>query len=280
MHISKDSHSVPDHSVRFAAEEHFHDDWASSVKVEDINVVKMNEAVTAPEMRFIVKTLGDLRGKKLLDVGCGLGEASVYFALKGAQVTSTDLSGEMLHFVEQLARHNGVDIRTHKSTAENLCFAPGERFDVIYVGNLFHHVNIDATIQRLIPLLNTGGMLVSWDPIAYNPIINVYRRIATKVRTKDEHPLTLRDIQLFKDYFRQVDVRYFWFTTLLIFILMFLQGRSPNRERYWKKVIEEEERWRWLYKPLERLDHLLLRVFPFFRPLCWGVVIAAREPKI
>jgi len=39
-------------------------------------------------MRHVRRALGDLRGKSLLDVGCGLGEASVYFALEGASVTA------------------------------------------------------------------------------------------------------------------------------------------------------------------------------------------------
>ena len=45
-------------------------------------------------MRHISKVLGDLNGKTLLDIGCGLGEASVYFAIRGAEVTSRDISKE------------------------------------------------------------------------------------------------------------------------------------------------------------------------------------------
>lgn len=68
-------------SARKHAEEVFHDEWAAKVDVMKIDVRKMNEACTAPEMRHIRRVLGDLKGRSLLDVGCGLGEASVYFAL-------------------------------------------------------------------------------------------------------------------------------------------------------------------------------------------------------
>ncbi len=64
-------------AARKHAEEVFHDEWAASVDVTKINVRQMNEACTAPEMRCIRQTLGNLRGQTLLDVGCGLGEASV-----------------------------------------------------------------------------------------------------------------------------------------------------------------------------------------------------------
>ncbi len=265
--------------THFLNEERFHDDWASTTRPEDVDVVTANEAITAPEMRFITQQLGDLRGKRLLDVGCGLGEASVYFATKGANVVSTDLSGEMLTFTKKLGERYEVSIETHKSTAESLCFENNEKFDVIYVGNLFHHVDIESTIQRLIPLLEKNGTLVSWDPLAYNPLINIYRKIASGVRTVDEHPLRLRDVRLFSKYFTSVHKEYFWFTTLVIFIIMAIfQGRNPNKERYWKKVVEEGPRWAFLYKPLEKLDKVFLSVFPFLKPLCWNVVIVAKNP--
>ena len=71
-------------------EKKFHDDWAENENLSVIDIKNSNEAITAPEMRFITKTLGDLKDKQLLDVGCGLGEASVYFASLGAKVTSSD----------------------------------------------------------------------------------------------------------------------------------------------------------------------------------------------
>lgn len=265
---------------RFAAEEQFHDQWAGSTSVDDIDIHVVNESCTAPEMRHITKTLGDLRGRTLLDVGAGLGEASVYFATRGAQVTATDISGAMLSQVEQLATRYGVAVETHKSTAEDLQLA-GRQFDVVYVGNLLHHVDIDQTLRRLRDAVAPGGVLVSWDPVAYNPVINVYRRMASQVRTVDEHPFTLRDLRLFRKYFRTVRTRWCWLTTLSIFVLMYLaQRRNPNQERYWKSVLYEGKKWRWLYWPLAGLDRVLLAVFPFLRPLCWNVVVVARDPVI
>lgn len=261
------------------AEEQFHDQWAESEDINTIDVVRMNESCTAPEMRFITKSLGNLKGKTLLDVGCGLGEASVYFALQGADVTATDISSGMCETTARLAERYGVKLKTHRSAAEDLQLPKDAQFDVIYVGNLFHHVVIEEAIERLKPHLKDDGVLISWDPVAYNPAINVYRSMATNVRTPDEHPFRLSDLKTFRRHFGEVQSRWFWLTTLSVFIIMALvQRRNPNKERFWKKVVDEGDKWAWLYKPLEALDTVLLALIPPLRPLCWNVVLQCRKP--
>lgn len=275
--LSGQSASTRD-AARKHAEEVFHDEWAASVDVTRIDVRRMNEACTAPEMRYIRRALGDLRGRTLLDVGCGLGEAAVYFALLGADVTATDISPGMCDTARRLAEANGVRIRTHVSAAEDLGLPADLRFDLIYTGNTLHHVDLGATMPLLLKHLKPDGTFVSWDPVAYNPAINYYRRHAMAVRTEDEHPLRLRDIRAVQSRFRESHTRWFWLSTLLIFIIMrFVQRRDPNQERYWKKVVEEADAWAWLYWPLEYLDRILLHI-PFLRPLCWNVVIVGRGP--
>lgn len=258
------------------SEADFHDGWASTVEPAEIDVVKTNEACTAPEMRWISHNLGDLRGRTLMDLGCGLGEAAVYFALKGARVTAVDISPGMCATASKLAKANSVEIETVVAPAENLHVLGDRRFDVIYAGNALHHSDIPSVMAGVSAYLKPDGIFVSWDPVAYNPIINVYRKKADLVRTKDEHPLKMHDVRLIQSYFRETQVAWFWLTTLAIFIVMALfQRRDPNKERYWKKVIEEADSWAVLYKPLELLDKLLLRL-PFLRPLCWNVAIIGR----
>lgn len=274
---SKNSTAQTVHDERIQNEREFHDAWADSEDVEKIDVRASNEVCTAPEMHYITQRLGNIKGKRLLDVGCGLGEASVYFAILGADVTSSDLSQGMLDATTRLAQANGVSVKQHVASAEDMQLSPDAKFDIIYAGNLLHHVDIEETITRIKPHLADGGVFVTWDPLAYNPAINVYRSMATDVRTPDEHPLKWGDIKLFHKHFRTVETRYFWFTTLIIFVIMALaQRRNPNKERFWKVVVQEGNKWAWLYRPLESLDRLLLSVFPPLRLLCWNVVIVCK----
>lgn len=264
---------------RFSDEEHLSDDWARDLDVSTIDVRKVNEAPTAPEMRHIMRTLGDIRGKRILDIGCGLGEASVYFATKGALVTATDISRNMLDTTKRLARQNNVTVTTYQSSIEHLRLPKNTAFDIIYVGNLFHHVDIPRALQQVVTYLEPRGMLVAWEPVHYNPVINVYRKIATKVRSHDERPLKLSDIDLFRSYFKSVTTHWYWLTTLMLFVLMAVSGKDPNKDRYWKAVLREADFWKPLYTPLARLDQWLLKTFPVLGLLCWNVVIIARGPK-
>ena len=263
---------------RFDREREFHDKWASAAELPDPRHV--NEALTSPELRYIHRHLSPVKGKKVLDLGCGLGEASVYFAMCGADTTSIDLSPEMLRATDKLAEKNGVRVTTHLAAAEDLKLKKDQLFDIIYVGNLFHHVDVAATVKMLMPHLKPDGILASWDPVAYNPVINVYRRMAMDVRTVDEHPLKSKDIREITKSFAKADVKFFWLTTLALFLIMaFVQGRNPNKVRYWKAVVDESDKWAWLYRPLAAIDGLLLSLLPPLKWLCWNVVIIARHPK-
>lgn len=263
---------------RLKIEEDFHDDWADSEDLSKIDVRLINEAVTAPEMRYIHKKLGDIKGKTLLDVGCGLGEASAYFAIRGADVTSTDLSSGMLRASEKLAKLNGVSVKVHKASAEGLELPEGTVFDIVYIGNLLHHVDIEKTLLEMRKFLKPGGTLVTWDPLHYNPVINSYRKKATDVRTPDEHPLKWSDLKLFDKHFSEVNRSYFWLSALSIFLIMALvQRRDPNKERYWKSVIVESKTWAPLYWPLAAIDSVLIFIIPPLRLLCWNVVVFAKK---
>lgn len=274
-----ENENLPADAARKAAEEAFHDAWAASEDIAHIDLRQRNEACTAPEMRHIMRTLGDLHGKTLLDLGCGLGEAAVYFGLCGATVTATDVSPGMCDLTQRLAARHGVKLETQVSAAEDLRLCD-RQFDIVHLANTLHHVDLEATLDRVLPHLRPGGVFVSWDPVAYNPLINVYRRIATEVRTPDEHPLRLRDVRAIAARLERPEIRWFWLTTLAVFLWMVaVQGLRPNRVRLWKRVIDDADRLRWLYAPLARLDAFLLEWLPFLRPLCWNVVIIGRKPS-
>lgn len=269
---------VPADAALHDREATFHDAWASGTKLEDVLVQECFEAPTALENRFILRKMKNLAGKKLLDIGAGLGESSVYFALQGAHVTTTDISPLMVEKVLQLAAKYGVEIDGIVSTAESLN-VPENHFDFVYIANTIHHVHDRRQLfAQIRHALKPGGSFFSYDPLAYNPVINLYRRMATKVRTPDELPLTRADWKLARRYFDNVGHREFWIATLVLFAKYYLLDRvHPNAERYWKRILKERpENLRW-WRPLFYADRILSRI-PGIRWLAWNMVLWGEKP--
>lgn len=265
-------------TCRSQREREFHDQWAEQTPLSRIKVFEAFENITAQENRFILNLIANLKGVDLLDIGAGLGESSVYFALKGANVTANDISSVMLSRCVELGRKHCVEILPLLCTADNFDF--GEAcFDVVYGANVLHHVgDIRSFLNGVRKALKPGGRFFFYDPLAYNPAINVYRRLATKVRTEDERPLRFANLRIFRDTFSRVEHREFWLATLLIFFKYFFIDRvSPNEDRYWKRILTEDSaRIGWWFNPLIKVDDFLLRL-PLFRFLAWNIVIWGRR---
>jgi 2-polyprenyl-3-methyl-5-hydroxy-6-metoxy-1,4-benzoquinol methylase len=251
----------------------FHDEWAGSTPLEEIRVRESFEAPTALENQFILTRAGSLQGKRLLDIGAGLGESSVYFALQGARVTTTDISATMVDTAKALGRKYGVELEGIVGSAEDLNVPSGE-YDIVYAANLIHHVPDRAKLfEQIKRALKPRGVFFAWDPLAYNPVINIYRTMATEVRTQDERPLTIGDIELARRYFPGLEHREFWIASLLLFVKYFLKDRiHPNEQRYWKRILRENRESLSWWMPLRYLDRVLTRV-PGVHWLAWNVVM-------
>lgn len=268
----------PRRAIDYADEITLHDEWGDGTAAEQVHVRASFEAATAPEHRHILNWLGDVRGLRVLDLGCGCGEAAVYFALRGARVTAVDISRGMLALTQRVAQQHGVQVTTLQQNADLLDLPTGS-FDVVYAGNLLHHVDLETTLQKATRVLKPDGRFVSWDPLRHNPLINVYRRMSRDVHSADECPLSMGDVRVFRKHFQHVERSCFWLTTLWIFLRFFLIERAdPRRVRYWKKIITDAQRLTPLYRRLETLDRFLLRWAPWLGRYCWNMVICARGP--
>ena len=253
-----------------------HDTWASEIDVAEIPVETYFEASTCPENRYIISKIGTVRGKRLLELGCGAGEGSVFFALRGAECTATDISPGMVNTALALAQRYGVHIQGRVMNAMAIDFPDGS-FDLVYGANVLHHVNAEAALREIHRVLKPGGKACLWDPLRHNPIINIYRRIAKDVRSADEKPLDIHIVRFARGLYSHVEHDTFWFCTLWIFIRFYLIERvDPNQERYWKKIITEETRLRPTYLRLEAIDRFL-KMLPGIKRYAWNIAIIATK---
>ena len=95
------------------------------------------------------------KGKKVLEVGCGIGTDTINFARAGASVTAVDLSDDSLSLARERAKVFGLDqqIRFYQGNAEELgTVVPIESFDLVYSFGVIHHTpnpsNAIAQLRR------------------------------------------------------------------------------------------------------------------------------------
>ncbi|MBI5575901.1 MAG: class I SAM-dependent methyltransferase [Deltaproteobacteria bacterium] len=83
--------------------------------------------------------LGDVRGKSILDVGCGSGIYSIYFAGKGARVTGLDFSDNMIALARRNASEENCEVEF--AGGDFLSFETGRRFDHLLFIGVFDYVS-------------------------------------------------------------------------------------------------------------------------------------------
>lgn len=114
------------------------------------------------------------RGKRVLEVGCGIGTDTINFARAGAQVTAVDLSDRSLEIARRRAEVFGLpNIRFVQANVEELGTVLPERdYDLVYSFGVIHHTpHPDVALGQLVAHLKPGGTLK----------IMVYHRHAWKV---------------------------------------------------------------------------------------------------
>ena len=253
-------------------ETEFHNQVALRVSHDEVSPRSFFESPAALENRFIARQMGNLTGKKILDLGAGTGEAAIYFASCGADTYICDISPGMVDFATKTGRLNGAELKGTVCPAEQLAY-PDNFFDFVYLNGVLHHVsNRPAVYDEISRVLRPQGYFYAIEPLAGNPAINIYRRMADQMRSIDETPLTLSELQSIKIYFQRASHREFWFASLILFVKYFVWDRvHPNDDRYWKRVFKETPSSLWWWWPFRALDMILTRL-PLLRNWCWVTV--------
>lgn len=107
-----------------------------------------------------VLDLADIKGKPVLDVGCGGGLVSESLAAAGARVTGIDMAVPALNVARAHANESGFEIEYIESTAEDFAKTHGEQFSVVTCMELVEHVPDPASIiKACAELTKPGGHL-------------------------------------------------------------------------------------------------------------------------
>ena len=214
---------------------------------------------------LILKDFYDLlfsesKAKKVLEYGCGLGSQTFKLSKYAAHVDAIDISEVAISKAKLISIEKNIsNITFEVVNAEELTF-PNDYFDVAFGVSIVHHLDIKSFYSELSRVLRINGKAFFIEPLGHNPFINLFRKFTSNLRTEDEHPLLVKDLELLSDYFQHVNIKYYFFSSLLVI---------PFRnKKYFNKLLNI----------FNSFDQVLFK-FQIFKKLAWQVIVEIKNPR-
>lgn len=129
-----------------------------------------NDMIEIPAMK---KLIGHVRGKSVLDAGCGFGTYSIYCARRGAAVTAVDISETMIRLAKKEAKEAGVRVDFRAGDATNLKGIPSGSFDLA-VSSIAVCFDLPRFFREMARILREGGVFCFSD---VHPLVDGGKRV-------------------------------------------------------------------------------------------------------
>jgi SAM-dependent methyltransferase len=172
---------------------------AESVRLK----AKFPHLATYPSKRRLYdridRHVADLRGKTILDYGCGRGEKAMLYLKNGAEkVSAIDISEVYVEDLKQQAEAAGIDPARcdfRAMDAHRLDF-PDNSFDLVVGYGILHHLDPRIAFKEIHRVLKPNGRVLLQEPLADNPLLKIFRKSTPNARTEDEAPFTAGQVHM------------------------------------------------------------------------------------
>jgi ubiquinone/menaquinone biosynthesis C-methylase UbiE len=203
-------------------------------------------AGTCYPLEYSYHLLGDVRGKQVLDLGCGSGENSLVLARLGAKVYAMDISEHLLNLAKRRLVVNGNpgDVNLIEASVYDIPL-PDESIDVVFGMAILHHLELPLAAREVKRVLREGGRAIFREPVRNSKFIR-FARSLIPYRSPDtssfERPLTDQELAQFADGFSSYNCKAFSLLPATLTRILAVAPRHKNS--------------------LYRFDSVLLKRFP------------------
>jgi len=204
------------------------------------------------------RSLGNLKGKVVLDYGCAAGGFSFELAKMGAEVYGIDVS-ERLISLALSRRCQAPQVISPKfliMDAHRLEFS-NEFFDFVFGNGILHHLELEKAYGEVARVLKPNGKAFFIEPLDRHPALRLFRQLTPQARTADEKPLSFEDIEKARCYFQNVVHREIYLLAVLAAPLNLLSYKAGS-------IVE---------RILYLVDKLIFKVVPQTRRYAWITLI-------
>jgi SAM-dependent methyltransferase len=194
----------------------------SALRVSDRNLARYvrPDAETPFPLEYSYHLLGDVRGLRIVDFGCGSGANAVQLANRGAHVWAVDISEDLVRLA---VRRMAVNGRTGGAqfvvgSAHDLPFPDGS-IDVVFGIAILHHLDLALVSREVWRVLRPGGRAIFQEPVRNSATVKFVRSLIP-YRAPDispfERPLTDEELRGFAAPFSAVRTRAFGLPHVLL----------------------------------------------------------------
>ena len=208
-----------------------------------------------PIFEYVLPKMGNLEGKKVLELGTGTGGTATLLAKRGAAVVGIDLLPFRLTEAKARAVEHNVPEAVDFALMDAMHLAfPDNTFDFIISKSVLVFTDHKQTAEECRRVLKPGGKAIFIENMRHHPAVWFYRKAFLKYSGK-LHYFSLRDVETVGAEFEKLEHREFHL--------------SAVSALFWQKCIAIPPFYRWTLRLLSLIDRFLLKCLPFLKRFCW-----------
>jgi len=145
----------------------------------DKHIISDSPILCSTPYAELMGMLNPMKGKRILELGCGRGDLSIWLAKQGARVTAIDLGPDLVAAAQALGKINQVDCEFRVGNITELPFESAT-YDVVIGLAILHHLTeaeVMKSIRECHRVLRPDGIVIFHEPVENSALFNFVQNL-------------------------------------------------------------------------------------------------------